>query len=359
MKENLSPNLQPGNEVTLKQVISKLNDNRKYLSGKWKLIFIVGILGAVLGLVYSFIRKPVYIAITSFVLDDGDKGGGLSQYAGLAALAGINMSNSGGGLFQGENILQLYTSRTMIEKTLLAKKRFENSDDLLINRYITFNDLRDKWKDKPQLASIDFKGDPTKFNRLQDSVITDIYTKINAKNLFVANPDKKSSIIMVEVDAKDELFAKVFAQTLVENVNNFYVQTKTKKAADNLEVLRRQADSVKRILNSSLAGVAASIDAEPNANPYQLSLKVPSQRKQVDVSANAAIYAEVVKNMEIAKMSLLQSKPLIQIIDEPVLPLTKDKVGKIKGIVVGGLLASFLIVIWLLLVRFFRSALDK
>jgi uncharacterized protein involved in exopolysaccharide biosynthesis len=350
--------MQPDTEISLKDIYLKLLEYKKYIVSKWKTILISCIIGAILGLAYSFIKKPTYTATTTFVLDDGNKSGGLSQYAGLAAIAGINMGGGGGGLFQAENIIQLYTSRTMIVKTLLAHTVISNKETLIINSYIEFNGLLDKWNKKAETKNVNFIGDPKKFTRTQDSILSDICDKINNSNLVVSIPDKKTSIIMVEVNAKDELFAKSFGETLVENVNSFYIQTKTKKAIDNLNILKRQADSVRLILNTALSGVASSIDAAPNANPYQLTLRVPSQKKQIDVSANTAIYAEVVKNMEIAKMSLLQDKPLIQIIDQPILPLKKAELGKVKGLVIGVMLLGFLTIILLIGSKFLKSVLN-
>jgi len=120
-------------------------------------------------------------------------------------------------------------------------------------------------------------------------------------------------------------------------------------------VLQRQADSVKEVLNNSINGVASAIDANPNANPQLLILKAPSQRKQVDVQASTAIYAEIVKNLELSKISLRQDVPLIQIIDEPILPLLKTKVGKLKGIILGGILGGFLCISFILIKKMLKN----
>jgi hypothetical protein len=45
---------------------------------------------------------------------------------------------------------------------------------------------------------------------------------------------------------------------------------------------------------------------------------------------------------------------LIQVIDQPILPLKKEKFGKAKGIVMGGFLAGFLVVLWLIVRRLLR-----
>lgn len=343
-------------EVSVSHMVTKIKLGIKYIKSKWLLILTISVIGAIAGLGYSIYRKNTYTAVCTFVLEESGKGGGLGQYAGLASLAGINLGGGGGGgIFEGDNILELYKSRIMIKKTLLTEVNINNQKQTLMERYIINNKLREKWKSNDHIDSISFKGDVEKFNRKQDSIITDLVDNFNKKILNVSKPDKKLNIFRVEVVANDELFAKEFTDKLVENVNNFYVQTKTKKSYQSILVLQKQADSVKAVLNSSISGVASAIDAAPNANPSLLSLKVPSQRRQVDVQASTAIYSEIVKNLEISKISLRQETPLIQVIDQPVLPLTKNHLGKIKGIIIGGILAAVAITFILLFNKIIKS----
>jgi uncharacterized protein involved in exopolysaccharide biosynthesis len=124
---------------------------------------------------------------------------------------------------------------------------------------------------------------------------------------------------------------------------------------ENLSILQNQADSVRGVLNASIGGVAAAVDANPNLNTAFQTLRVGSQRKQVDVQASGAIYQEIVKNLEMAKINFRNDKPLIQVIDEPVFPLKVDKLGKAKGIILGGILFGFLTIISLLLNRIWTN----
>lgn len=345
-------NLEKSEEISLDDLVSKLKFFVKYLKTKWKIIIILTLLGGLIGLSVSIFKQPTYSAICTFVLEDG-KGGALSQYAGLASLAGIDLASSGSGVFQGDNILELYKSRLMIEKALLSKAIFNGSQQTLIERYIAFNKLRDKWRKNDDINNISFVGNPDKFNRKQDSLISDIVETINTKNLLVKKPDKKLIIIDVEFVSKDELFAKEFVNKLVQNVNDFYVQTKTKKTYQNVMLLQKQADSVKAVLNLSISGVASAIDAAPNANPSLLSLRVPSQRKQIDVQANTAIYGEIVKNLELSKITLRQETPLIQVIDQPILPLAINRISKITGIIAGLVIGSIFSIIVVFLQKVF------
>lgn len=341
-------------EISLKELILKLKEWYHFLFSKWKIILIAGILGGILGLTYAYFQKPIYTAETTFVLEEGESGAGaLGGFSGLASIAGIDLGGGGGGIFQGDNILQLYKSRRMIQETLLSADTFNNKSQLLIDRYIDFNKLREDWEKKPKLKHVSFLGGPGSFSRLQDSIVTEIVTDINKNYLLVAKPDKKLSIISVKVIAKDEEFAKAFADRIVKNVNDFYVNTKTKKSSENLSVLQFQADSIKRALNNSISGVATAVDANPNSNPAFQTLRVPSQKKQLDVQVNAKAYEEIVKNLEIAKISYRNDKPLIQVIDEPVFPLKVARLSKLIYLIVGGFTFGFLVILYLTVKKIF------
>jgi uncharacterized protein involved in exopolysaccharide biosynthesis len=56
----------------------------------------------------------------------------------------------------------------------------------------------------------------------------------------------------------------------------------------------------------------------------------------------------LVAQLELSKVSLRKETPLVQIIDRPILPLEKDKVGKLKSFLLGGFLAGFLTILYLL-----------
>ena len=126
------------------------------------------------------------------------------------------------------------------------------------------------------------------------------------------------------------------------------MSTKSKKAKINMEILVRQTDSIRGELNGAITGVAVANDNTFNLNPALNVRRAPSARRQVDVQANTAILTELVKQSELAKVTLRKETPLIQVIDRPILPLKNDKLGKAKALIFGGLLAGFLVALWLL-----------
>lgn len=330
-------------EIAVSELFYKIRLIPRYLLKNWKILTVMSLLGGITGLGYAIFKKPVYTASSIFVLDDNNKSDRLGELAGLTSMAGIELGgSSNNGIFTGDNIFELYKSRSMIEKTLLSQTVIEGKSQLLIDRYIDFNNLRSIWKKEDLIDTVTFDGKSNQFNRIQDSIISDFTILFNKKYLTISKPDKKMSIIKVSISSKDETFAKNFDVKLVETVNEFYTQTKTKRSNNSIKTIQYQLDSVKRVLNNSILGAAAATDNAPNTNPYQSILKVTTQRKQLDVQASAAIYTELVKNLEITKMTLRQETPLIQLIDGPVYPLPVYKIIKYQAALLGLIFSFFL-----------------
>ena len=339
-------------KITLKEVILNFRGWITFFLGQWKFFLLAAIIGMVLGALVSIFKKPVYHAETTFVLEESDMGG-MGQVSGLASLIGINLGSMSGpsGIFQGENIMELYKSDNMLGKTLLSP--FDDKT-LLIDRFIGFNELDKKWESKVDLASLNFSIPRENFSVTQDSVVKEISKLIREKHLSVEKPNRKLSIIYVTVSSKDELFSKVFNESMVENVNTFYFETKTKKTAENLTILQMQADSVRAVLDENLMEFANIADRIPFPNALVQSATVNSRRKQVDIQAASAVFAEITKNLEIAKVNHRNNSPLIQIIDSPRYPLKITKIKLLKGIVFGAFLMVFVAMVFLYFRQLYR-----
>lgn len=350
MMENISLE---NNEISLKELLERTKDWFLYLLSNWKIILLIGIIGGGLGLTYSFIKKPIYTATLTFALEDEKGGGGLGGAIGLASTFGLDLGGSGGGIFTGSNLTELFKSRSMVEKTLLSSVNVDGKKISLAEMYMNNN----KWRKNPKLANIKFlpNANRSTFTREQDSVLGIIYQNIYNGGLSVAQKDKKISIINIDVHSTNELFAKYFCEALAKEVSNFYIDTKSKKARMNMDVLKHQVDSIKGELNGAITGVAVANDNTFNLNPALNVRRTPSARRQVDVQANTAILTELVKQSELAKVTLRKETPLIQIIDKPILPLNKERFGKAKGLLLGGFLGVFFIVFFLIIKRIYKS----
>lgn len=344
-------------EITLKELFEKAKEWYSYLLSQWKIIVLAGVLGSALGLAYSISKKPVYTASLTYALEDGKSSSGLGGALSLASSFGIDLGGSGGGAFSGANLMELFKSRAMVEQTLLAPVTSNNQTISLAEMYIQDKKWRKKWDANPSLKKIQFPphADKPQFTRAQDSIFGMIYYDLSNNALTVEQKDKKVAIGTISMKSTNEFFAQQFTLALTKTVIDFYIETKSQRAKENMDILVRQTDSIRAELNGAITGVAVANDNTFGLNPALNVKRVPSARRQVDVQANTAILTELVKQTELAKVTLRKETPLIQVIDRPILPLSKERLGKAKGILMGGIVAGFLIVLGLILRKIFKD----
>ena len=348
-------------EISLKELVIKIKEWVAFLKSKWKLIFIAGIIGASIGLTIALFEKPTYKAVLTFAMeeDKGSGGGGLSGALGLASSFGIDLGGAGGGgAFAASNLAELMKSRLLVEKVLLEPIEINGKTISLAEYYIQINELREKWEDKPELKNTQFlpNADRSNFTLQQDSILQKIHKSlIDKEHLSIMQKDKKVTILSIEVTSENELFSKIFCESIAKETSDFYIETKSKKSKINVNVLQRQVDSVRNELNGAIAGVANETDNVYNLNPAFNIKGAPSKKKQIDVQANTAILTNLVVQLELAKITLRKETPLIQLIDRPILPLQKEKFGKLKSIFLGGFLSGFLFILYLIFSRFYKK----
>ena len=344
-KEHLTSSSEVGDHISLKGLILGLREWFLYFISKWYLIITFIIVGGVFGLWYASQKKVVYSASTTFVLESGNARGGLGQYAGVASMIGIDLG-SDGGLFQGENIIELYKSRFMITNALLSDGVFQGQSQKLIDRFINSHNIRRQWQDNATLKNIQFSGSnvyDSKQQILHDSIIGEIVSVIRANHLVVGKPDKKLNLIKITVNSVDELFAQAFNVALVNQVNNFYLDTKTKRSLQNVNILQAKTDSVRNIMTGSINHAAAVADATPNQNPTRMAQRMgPIQNATVNAEVSQEVLASLLQNLEMSKISLLKETPLIQIVDTPIRPLDKITTSRLKALIVGAFIGGLL-----------------
>jgi hypothetical protein len=347
------------NQLSLKDLILSFQKWLKYLLAKWKIIILFGMIGGGIGFVYAYFKTPQYVAQLNFVLEDS-KSGSLGGYAGLASQFGIDLGGSGtSGVFAGDNIIEFLRSRLMVEKTLLSPVVLDGKQTSLAEFYLDINNVKTGWKYKPALSQLTLPADMgrKKFSVVQDSVLFTIYQSIVVNNLRIAKPDRKLSFILVQCMSKNELFSKYFIERLVKEATDFYVQTKTKRSKINVDKLQEKADSIEKLLNQKTYSAAVAQDY--NLNPVKSVARVNTEMVTRDKMVLQTMYAEVVKNLELSRLSMAQETPIIQIVDTPILPLKKEQLGKIKSLIIGAFLGGFLILIWLVLRKTYRDVMSS
>lgn len=315
-----------------------------YLRRKWLLLMITALAGAGLGVIYWFIQKPKYEAVTTFILEEKSTGG--SGLAGLASQFGLNLGSlsSGGSIFAGDNILDILKSKKVVQQVLLSQ--VDNTvpgSKTLGDYYLLFTGIKKKWKKNPLLSDISFVNTKNKMSPIQDSVLNFIYETIIKKNLVTERTRKQSNIIKVRLIAPDRLFARLMTERLIEEAGKLYLDIRTGTAQENIRQLQRRSDSLLLLLNNKSYSAAASQLLD--INPGIRSAIVPTEIAIRDKTVLATLYAEVTKNLEISKLLLSQQTPVIQLLDRPEYLLDDNKKGLAFLLIVFSFAACFMYIV--------------
>ena len=288
-----------------------------YFISMYKVVLYITLTCTILGFLYGKLQPSSYKATSTFIVEDksGRGAGGLS---GLASQFGIDaggLTGGGAGLFDGDNVLEIIKSRGIIEKVLLTKMDNASNPQTIADYYIQISDFKLAFESKNiNTKSLNFiaVAEGAKHTVLQDSILFILYNEVS-KNLTVEKRNKKSTIITLQVSSPDQVFSKTFAEELIKQTSDLYVDIKTGNLSKSISKIQKKADS----LQNSLVGI------------YQNSFQINMSRNDLserDKTFSSTLYAEVVKNLETLKLSLINQTPVIQVLDTPKLPLFDQRI---------------------------------
>jgi uncharacterized protein involved in exopolysaccharide biosynthesis len=348
----------------LKAVIQRFLN---YFISQYKIILLITIITSTIGLIYGKLQPSTYKATSTFIVEDksGKGGGGLS---GLASQFGIDvggLTGGGAGLFDGDNILEIIKSRAIIEKVLLTKIEEPSlaKGQTIADYYIQINNLGPAFESKNiTTKSLNFAGltEGTKHTLQQDSILFILYAGIN-KSLNVEKKNKKSTIITLEVVSGNQVFSKIFAEELLKQTSDLYIDIKTGNLSRSIDKIQQKTDSLLNIINnisnktSKLIvpviedlvneNAAMKYRKENYRNKFTYNNTTPIEQTTRERTVAYTMYAEMAKNLETLKLSLINQTPVIQVLDTPKYPMfdlrTPARYFLLIGFAVGFVLSFF------------------
>ena len=337
-----------------------------YFISQYKLILYITLITSALGLLYGKLQPSTFKATATFIVEDksGKGGGGLS---GLASQFGIDvggLTGGGAGLFDGDNILEIIKSRSIIEKVLLTKMEEPSSLKVqtIADYYIQINNLAPAFESKNiTTKSLNFASltDGAKHTIQQDSILYILYSRIN-KNLNVEKKSKKSTIITLEVVSGDQVFSKTFAEDLLKQTSDLYIDIKTGNLSRSIDKIQQKTDSLLNIINnisnktSKLIvpvmedlvneNAAMKFQKENYRNKFTYNNTTPIEQTTRERTVAYTMYAEMAKNLETLKLSLINQTPVIQVLDTPKYPMFDQRTPARYFLLIGfavGIVLSF------------------
>lgn len=347
-------------EISLKDTILKAKEWVYYLLSKWKLILIIFFIGGSIGFI-RIKRQPIlYNAELTYILEESNQSSNNNNLGLLAGQLGLSnpSSNMNSGMFSGSNLTEFMKSKALFEKVLLKPISINGETLTIAEYYIKIENLRPLWPKTQEYKTIKFEpnDNPENYSLNKTLIFNQIYSElISIDRLSFDKKEKKASFSFLSVKSKNEHFAKLFCEILINTTSEFYINKKTEKAKKNVDKLQAQVDSVRLLFSNSVSEFASASDKIYNLNPALKSKGVLPIKKQVDVQANTTLLSTLISNLEMAKYNLNNETPLFQIIDKPRYPLEKNTPDPIKYFLLYGSLAGLLSIIFLVLHNLYKK----
>lgn len=333
-------------EFSPKTLVLQLRSTGLYILSKWKPVLLAAVILGAAGATYSFFKKVDYVAEVTFALDEGAAPTSPASRGGLSEITdalGMGQSYDAGGVFSSPtNIVELMTSRLLVEKALRNTVSVNGHDLSLADFFLDSLEYREKWLKDKKYATLKF---PIAKASLQDTlfengIFRNMVEVLVAKNIKIDKKGKGTTIIDATCTTHHELFSKLFLEALMNEVIKYYVDVKTERAKLNLDFIQKRTDSILQAYNKSLYGRASYFDE--HINPALQIVQVSKDKQQTDIQILKSSYMDLTHSLEAAKTTLIKETPLIQYIDTPILPLKTLRSSMLKFLLIGFFLGVFL-----------------
>jgi uncharacterized protein involved in exopolysaccharide biosynthesis len=273
------------------------------LRTKWKQLVLVNSgVGVVTILVLYFLLKPYYQSTVTILPDFGNKSSDiLSQFSGLASLAGVNV----GGDLSIQIYQNLVTSETVLGDVIYKKyqtKEFEQPVDLI-----------EYFEIKPDKSLPDSLQKRKMFLQIYELLI-------NGK--ISVNYEFRTKILTLTIEMPESKLSSDVANAIVASLDK-YVRTQRKSfATEQRKYLDGRVQQIKDTL--TLSEGALKTFREKNRQVAQSpELLLEQNRLMRNVEIQQTIFIELTKQLELVKLAEVKDVPVVNIRE-----YAKDPVNK-------------------------------
>jgi len=345
-------------QISTKDLIQKIVNIFKLIGSEWKLLLIgiaAGTLISILLDVKNF-KESQYYGEIQFNLESGsaNQGGGMGGFAGLATAFGVGgMGAQSNDLFSGGNFNLVTSSKTLYERALMKEVTVYGKKTLFINYYKDSSDIRIKeWGGdmfhEPNKAAINFRfvpKDPEKFNKTENELVATIYEKL-LKQTELKPLDKNGSIMILSATTNSEMLTKVWLETLLKTLEEFYIDVRTKKTKEIYDIQVERLNELQGKLNSTDRQLAVTTFQNMNAvDPTAPMRQQQLNRNNTFISNQYYTQMATVENL---RMLLIHQTPLFTLLQPVRLPLLRKDYTIGGSTKIGAFLGFFVCLIFII-----------
>ncbi|MDQ3142558.1 MAG: hypothetical protein M3Q56_09975 [Bacteroidota bacterium] len=344
---------QPYDEISFKEILQVIRNGTNELKRNIRVLlyFFIPVLSYFL--YKSITSSPQYISKTTFMLNDSDQSAG--SLPSILGQFGFSMNRQEISL---NKIIEIAKSRKIAEEVFFTRIKINDVSDYLANFLIDEYLKQNKWFPKQffynsdPLRSFHFTKDTlAKFSLEENKALRTLH-KIFMHDLETGFNDK-TGIMEMTVTNTNEQISYELALNLFKKLSGFYVDKVIEKQRETHNNLQRKVDSLRVLIHKKDYTLADFQDSYRNT--WLQQDVVPRAQTDRDIRIFSVLYAEALKNLEVASFALLNQTPFIQALDLPMMPLEKKGENIIWNLFLGLGLGLFLGVSFILGRKFIRD----
>ncbi len=357
-------------EISLKEIVLKLQDYANTLWHRKWLIAAVAILFAAGFAIRNTLTSPVFPAKLTFMINEDDAGSKL----GLGGILGQFGLGSSGTEFNLDKVLELSKSRKISQKALFNGIEINGKKDFLANHLIFYLDSLGTWgkrslhkewfgpEERLPLKGFTFSKDSLD-SKIENKALKSLHTFLVGNSdagidaIVESEYSETSGIMSLKSTTEHPALSVNLTQYLFDELSEYYIKKTIEKQKHTYDILKDKTDSISTALSSAQYSLANFKDR--NQNIFSRTESITENKLMLEIQKLTVMYAEAEKNLQVADLSLKNKTPYIQMIDEPLLPIAPKKPSIIQALIKGLLLGLCLGVVFVLLKKIVRDSLNN
>lgn len=299
-----------------------------------------------LGIIYALLAREEFKAQGRILPEIQGKGGsGLSQFAGLASLAGVDLNSVGG---SGMDAVRPDLYPDVITSTPFYLKLLEIQVHTKENKKMTFEKYYHSVIEEGQEPEKELlEKYPVK---VEGIIVVNRLSEIRLKNLrerISAEIDSKSGVITITSKMPDPVVASEVAKFAMEYLMTYVKNYRTEKLRRDVDYLGKQVDNSRGKYYSTQEQKARYNDQFQDIRLQSADVK--RERIESEYRLSSSFYNELLKKYEEAKFKLHQETPIFQVLEPPVVPVLNAEPRRVvivlASLFLGGILSFGIILI--------------
>lgn len=348
-------------EITLKELILKLQEYWRELWRNWLLIGLVALPFFLYKVYSAYTTPPTFPGKLTFMVDE-DEGGSFRSISGILGQFGFNTGNTG--KYNLDKILEISKSRRVIQMALFARASVAGKEDWIANHIIHYSDLPDRWSDDTTgLKDFRFNHpDMDRFNLVENRALKSVLGVLNGTEkiagIYQTSYDEDTGIMSLQFDGRHQDLSIAFLDTLFFKLREYYVEKSVEKAQSTFQIIKEKTDSIAGELAAAEYSLADFIDRSQNVYSAREG-ELQRSRLAAQVSRLQIMYGEAMKNLQLSELSLRNKEPFITLIDSPLSPLTPKQESLLRSGIIGLVLGIMIGVTFVLGRKIYRDTMNS